>query len=100
MVGFPITLGHFSTGICEGDEDGPAPGALLDDLEQLAPAFGGEAMEPPVVEDQQGDPGEPLYETLMGARHQHRRCPGPYRGRLQASRRPAGMDTAITRPSH
>ena len=39
--------------------------ALFDDLQQVAPALGGEALEPPVVEDQQGDLGEAAHQAVV-----------------------------------
>ena len=39
--------------------------ARLDDLQQVAPAFGGEALQPPVVEDQQGDLGEAAHQAVV-----------------------------------
>ena len=41
--------------------------ARLDDLQQVAPALGGEALQPPVVEDQQGDLGEAVHQTVVCA---------------------------------
>ena len=41
--------------------------ARLDDLQQVAPALGGEALKPPVVEDQQGDLGEAAHQTVVRA---------------------------------
>ena len=50
-----------------GDEDGLASVALLDNLQQVAPALGGEALQPPVVEDQQGDPAQAAHQTIERA---------------------------------
>ena len=44
-----------------GDEDGLASVARLHDLQQVAPALGGEALQPPVIEDQQGDPAQAAH---------------------------------------
>ena len=41
--------------------------ARLDDLQQVAPAFGGEALQPPVVEDQQRDPAQAAHQALERA---------------------------------
>ncbi len=41
-----------------GDQEGRSCVALLDDLEQVAAALGGEVLQSPVVQHQQGDPGE------------------------------------------
>ena len=50
-----------------GDEDGLASVALLDNLQQVAPALGGEALQPPVIEDQQGDPAQAAHQTIERA---------------------------------
>ena len=50
-----------------GDEDGLAPVARLHDLQQVAPALGGEALQPPVVEHQQGDPAQAAHQAVERA---------------------------------
>ena len=50
-----------------GDEDGLASVALLDNLQQVAPALGGEALQPPVIEEQQGDPAQAAHQTIERA---------------------------------
>ena len=50
-----------------GDEDGLSSVALLDELEQVASALEGEAPQPPVVEDEQGDPGEAAHQALVAS---------------------------------
>ena len=49
------------------DHDGVACVALFDDLEQVAAALGGEALQPPVVEDQQLDLGEAAHQTVVAS---------------------------------
>ena len=64
IVGSPITSGQPSHGDLAGDEDGLASVTLLDDLQQVAPALGGEALQAPVVEDQQGDSAQAAHQAV------------------------------------
>ena len=49
-------------------EDGVGDRGFADDLHQVASAFGGEALEPAVVENQQVDPdGAPQQAAVPGA---------------------------------
>ena len=43
------------------------PWRCLHDLQQVAPALGGEALQPPVIEDQQGDPAQAAHQTIERA---------------------------------
>ena len=45
-----------------GDDQRPGVVAILDDLQQIALLFGGQRLRPPIVQDQQVDPGELLEQ--------------------------------------
>ena len=43
-----------------GEQRAPAGVAVVEDLEEVVPCLSGERSEPPVVEDKEPGPGEPL----------------------------------------
>ena len=63
--GFGDHPGPVLHGDLTGDQQGGPGVALLDDLEKVAAALGGEVLQSPVVEQKQGDPGEPPHEAVV-----------------------------------
>ena len=50
-----------------GEDGATASVAVVEDFEEVVAALAGEGSEPPVVEDEEGGPGEPLDEAGIGA---------------------------------
>ena len=59
-VGSPTTSCQCSTGTLAGEQRAAAGVPVVEDLKEVVPCLAGERSEPPVVQDEEPCPGEPL----------------------------------------